>query len=508
MEKTCFSNIIVFAICIINTTLCANALDFKYDGINYTAITDNTCMTKEGTYDNTTGNHTAGSWVRDDLIIPKIVYDSNGKSYAVTSIGKWSFAGCSRLSTVTILSEVASIEDGAFSQCTHVSSVTLPNSVTSIGALAFNKCSHLDSINLPQSLVKIDNYAFSDCSNLTTINIPESVTTINTDAFSGCQSLEQVNISNLETWCNIKFGNHSSNPLSYAKHLNINGERISNLKIPNSVTTIKQNTFIGWQDITSVTIPNSVSLIDDWAFCACTNLTSIDIPNSVVMIGETTFSGCSSLTSIYVPNSVSSIGSYAFYGCTEVKSIIFEDGSKNLNIGYSAIGVPHTTYAYFGRQMDFTAMTYANLETVEFGDNVSSIKSCAFLKGNNIRTVISHRNIPPSTDDTFNSETYCNGILYVPEASVEKYANANGWKQFLNIKPLEGYDGVVEIPSHKNNLVVVSGSEIRVSSDKRVRILSINGTVFYNSIGDCCISVAPGIYIVIVGDTTTKVAVK
>jgi hypothetical protein len=333
MEKTCFSNIIVFAICIINTTLCANALDFKYDGINYTAITDNTCMTKEGTYDNTTGNHTAGSWVRDDLIIPKIVYDSNGKSYAVTSIGKWSFAGCSRLSTVTILSEVASIEDGAFSQCTHVSSVTLPNSVTSIGALAF-RC------------------------------------------------------------------------------------------------------------------------------------------------------------------------------CTEVKSIIFEDGSKNLNIGYSAIGVPHTTYAYFGRQMDFTAMTYANLETVEFGDNVSSIKSCAFLKGNNIRTVISHRNIPPSTDDTFNSETYCNGILYVPEASVEKYANANGWKQFLNIKPLEGYDGVVEIPSHKNNLVVVSGSEIRVSSDKRVRILSINGTVFYNSIGDCCISVAPGIYIVIVGDTTTKVAVK
>jgi len=52
-------------------------------------------------------------------------------------------------------------------------------------------------------------------------------------------------------------------------------------------------------------------------------LTNIIIPDSVTSIGGYSFSDCSSLTSITIPDSVTSIGEYMFFNCQNLKDIYF-----------------------------------------------------------------------------------------------------------------------------------------------------------------------------------------
>ena len=88
------------------------------------------------------------------------------------------------------------------------------------------------------SVTSIGKYAFSDCSGLTSITIPNSVTSIGEKAFYYCIGLKKVIVPDIAAWCNIGFVSASSNPLSYAHHLYMNGEEVKDLVIPNSVTSI------------------------------------------------------------------------------------------------------------------------------------------------------------------------------------------------------------------------------------------------------------------------------
>jgi len=74
-------------------------------------------------------------------------------------------------------------------------------------------------------------------------------------------------------------------------------------------------------EITELTIPNSVTTIGNNAFYDCSGLTSVTIPNSVTSIGNYAFSNCSGLTSVTIGNSVTSIGDRAFYGCDNLSEV-------------------------------------------------------------------------------------------------------------------------------------------------------------------------------------------
>ena len=250
-----------------------------------------------------------------------ITIPSSLGGYPVTSIGSRAFYNCSSLTSVTIPEGVTSIGDGAFRGCSSLTSVTIPSSVTSIGPFAFAVCRGLTSVTIPEGVTSIGDGVFNSCWGLTSVTIPLSVTTIGDYAFSGCSGLTSVHIADLATWCKIAFESSSSNPLTYAEKLYLNGELITNLVIPSSVTTIGNYAFPGCSGLTSVTIPSSVTSIGDYAFSGCTGLTSVTIPSSVTSIGENTFNGCSSLTSVTIPEGVTSIGSSAFSYCDGLTSV-------------------------------------------------------------------------------------------------------------------------------------------------------------------------------------------
>ena len=361
--------------------------------------------------------------------------------------------------SITIKDGTKGISDRAFEDCSGLTSVTIGNSVTSIGYSAFSSCSGLTSVTIPNSVTYIGVDAFRNCSDLTSVSIGNSVTSIGVNAFSGCSGLTRVNISNIAAWCNIRFSNYSANPLYYAHHLYMNGTEVTDLIIPDSVTSIESQAFYGCSGLASVTIPNSVTSIGSYAFDGtawynnqpdglvyaglfaykykgtmpagtgitikegtkgitdrafrnCSGLTSVAIPNSVTSIGNYAFSGCSGLTSVTIPKSVTTIRGYAFYGCSRLSG------------------------------------------TLTIPKNVTYIGKQAFCDDLSIEAVTCAAETPPTWNDIamFTTNVYNNSPLYVPLGSELAYMSDQCWGQFATIIGIEIQDEVLATGISLNQL--------------------------------------------------------
>jgi len=213
--------------------------------------------------------------------------------------------------------------------------------------------------------------------------------------------------------------------------------------IPNSVTSIGDNTFYGCSSLTSVTIPNSVTSIGALAFYGTAwynnqpdglvvyagNVaysyrgpmpanTSINLKEGTVGIASYAFRSCSGLTSVTIPNSVTNIGFGAFFRCSGLTSVTIPNSVTN--IGEQA----------FGECDGLTSVTIPN--------SVTSINSQTFYGCISLTSVKVMRKEPPtiSSFDTFSSYP----IIYVPYGSKAKYEAAQYWKDF-NIRMLSDSNG-------------------------------------------------------------------
>ena len=149
------------------------------------------------------------------------------------------------------------------------------DTVTEISSKAFRYCKGFTSVTIPDSVTSIGDYAFQNCSGLTSVTIPDSVLSIGYDAFYNCSGLTSIHITDLAKWCGISFDNYMSNPLYCAENLYLNGNLVTELTIPDGVSSIGNYAFSYCRGLTSVTIPDSVTSIGDYAFWDCRGLTTV-----------------------------------------------------------------------------------------------------------------------------------------------------------------------------------------------------------------------------------------
>ena len=246
----------------------------------------------------------------------------------------------------------------------------------------------------------ICNNAFFCCRSLTDIVIPDSVTSIGDGAFEGCRSLTEVVIPNSVT----SIGDRAFSGCRF----------LTEVVIPNSVTSIGDRTFLGCSSLTEVVIPDRVTNIGKGAFANCCSLAEVVIPNSVTTIGGFAFMKCKSLAEVVIPNSVVCINSNSFIGwngkleCLS-PSFVYEDNilfNKDKSRIISFRNQKLTSYvipASVTRIGEFAFSRFESLTEVVISDSVTSIGDHAFSLCRSLTEVVIPDSVTSIGDGAFSS---------------------------------------------------------------------------------------------------------
>lgn len=289
--------------------------------------------TLSGKYDfsKVTGSSNLGTYAFQNTKVTEV--DISGAVNINTGV----FKGCSELVKVILSNNATTIGSSVFEDCVKLTDVNIPTKLTYLNTNVFMNTG-LVSIEIPASIKKIGvaksttaisstskGNVFRNCKNLTTVIVKGTDVELAGYSFAGCEKLTTVGATE---------GKVDTAVFSVVGTLAFAGSGVTSVNIgkDTSFLTGTSGLFAGCDKLTTVTFEDDVttvianmfgsysSSIDKMDYDGCTALTNVTLPKSLVTIKNDAFEGCSALTKITLPEGLKTIESSAFSGCklTEV----------------------------------------------------------------------------------------------------------------------------------------------------------------------------------------------
>ncbi len=356
---------------------------------------------------------------------------------------------------MTILSNV-NMETSTIADYSQHYNIYGPQEANKIPAAAFQNKNTLIRVVLPKNLMKIGKNAFSGCYNLqNTGYIPDCVTHMEDGAFSGCQELQYINIPQKLEYLG---GGVFQNCLKL---------QWNSLPLPNTLKEIGSYVFVPqgggrvpkFNNVT-LTLPDGLEKLGAGAFWACGLVGELRIPNKITDIPDDCFGSNGFTGTLILPKGLVSIGESAFENNSFTGELVIPDGVISIkerafqNAGFSGhLVLPETlielgpaSFAGTGFKGTFELpaeisivkhdlLRGSNLERVVLHAGVLDIEYDAF-KCDNLKTVVCQAKTPPvmTRGGYFNNPPFVSAYpitVEVPETSLQKYQQADGWKDLM-----------------------------------------------------------------------------
>ncbi len=183
--------------------------------------------------------------------------------------------------------------------------------------------------------------------------------------------------------------------------------------IPDGVLSIGQDAFRECKNMLSVNLPNSIILIDDYAFYGCNSIKYLILPPKIAVISKCAFAGCG-LKKIEIPEGVTHIGLDAFGNCDKLENVKLPSTLKMIDRG--------------------VFWNCSSLRQISIPQNVSAIGEYAFFGCDDLINIYNMATEPQIIPPIHRNPSQI--TLHVSAESVEKYRNADFWKE-MNIVAIE-----------------------------------------------------------------------
>lgn len=358
--------------------------------------------------------------------------------------------------------------------------LNFPPSVEIIEPFAFNCCYPLSAVTFSEGLRRIGRWAFMGTS-IECLEIPASVTEIDEQAFISCDSLKVIKVRkgnkvyDSRKGCNAIIESATGRLFRGSEGTTIvpdgvkvisscafYGSKIKKIKLPSSLEAIERGAFMCCKELKKLVIPGSVRRIH-YEILMDSGVEELVVENGVENIPQSAFYGCQKLRYVSLPESLKEFGRYGavFVDCPELVRV---DVDKDNEYYYSNGQVlvdkrTKTIIDGWGTEICNAADFPKELLPTRIGDNafrkhsllryvilpatIESVGDGAFSGCKSLRQLNCHAVVPPVLGKDVFKLDEVNGIvltplqeqlnLLVPEASVEAYKNAPGWKDFKAI---------------------------------------------------------------------------
>ena len=417
--------------------------DFEVNGLYYNVV-DLANRTCEVTFD----TPYYSSYNQEKIVIPESV-QYQGRTFQVVGISHDAFNGSKLVKKLTIPKSIKTIGKNAFSGCSGLSELNIDNQIENVQA---------DLSKLPLTTVKftgagtttpnwlknnrniknvvfdcsnveaVADSAFYNCTSLTTIELPHFVKQIGTASFEGCKSI-------------VEF------------------------RMPQELDSIKPCAFRNCQSLKELAFERNLKVIGSEAFLGCTGITTLNITAGIDSIANSAFNKCDGITTLNIADADSSIivgcdtrhsSTAGLFASLPLKDVYLgrdivcssENAPFNLNKNIESLVIGHHVN-------DFPDLSLANqpqLKKIILGNKLETVPSfdkCTKLEelqiGSHIKNIPDFNNVqslkkikvyagkPQTLTNDFSNKTYINCELLVPTGSIERYKEADRWKNFYDI---------------------------------------------------------------------------